>query len=78
MLTQFFLFQYIEYGARSQEPPNRPQGPIIPQTLNAAPAFPALTQTPCLPMTTTTVTVTVTVTTASTKTTLTGKVFLNL
>uniref|UniRef100_T1DC70 CCR4-NOT transcription complex subunit 1 n=1 Tax=Cupiennius salei TaxID=6928 RepID=T1DC70_CUPSA len=65
------LIEFIEYGARSQEPPNRAQGPIIPPTLTVAPAFPVLTQTPSLPLTTTTVTVTVT--TASTKTTLTGK-----
>ncbi|XP_054715657.1 CCR4-NOT transcription complex subunit 1-like [Uloborus diversus] len=64
------LIEYIEYGARSQEPPNRPQGPIIPQSLSVASAFPALTQTPALPLTTT---VTVTVTTVSTKTTIAGK-----
>ncbi|XP_035217967.1 CCR4-NOT transcription complex subunit 1-like [Stegodyphus dumicola] len=63
------LIEYIEYGARSQEPPNRLQGPII---QSVASAFPSLTQTPSLPLTSAT-TVTVTVTTVSTKTTVTGK-----
>ena len=37
------FLQYVEYGARSQEPPNRPQGPVTtrsltPVTSSAAPA----------------------------------------
>ncbi|GFQ94535.1 CCR4-NOT transcription complex subunit 1 [Trichonephila clavata] len=66
------LIEYIEFGARSQEPPlNRQQASVVPQTLNTTSAFPTMTQSPSLPLTTTTTTVTVT--TASTKTALAGK-----
>lgn len=27
--------QYVEYGLQSQEPPNRPQGPVLPASLSA-------------------------------------------
>lgn len=29
------LIEYIEYGSRSQEPPNKPQGPVLPPTVTA-------------------------------------------
>ncbi|GIX80669.1 CCR4-NOT transcription complex subunit 1, partial [Caerostris extrusa] len=65
------LIEYIEYGARSQEPPsqsNRPAitAPPISQVLSTTSTFPSATQAPSLPPVTTTTT-TVTITTASTK-----------
>ncbi|GBN33918.1 CCR4-NOT transcription complex subunit 1 [Araneus ventricosus] len=55
------LIEYIEYGARSQEPPlNRPSASVA-QALSTPSAFPNITQAaPTLPMTTTTTTVTIT------------------
>ncbi|XP_055951329.1 CCR4-NOT transcription complex subunit 1-like isoform X2 [Argiope bruennichi] len=53
------LVEYIEYGARSQEPPlNRPV--TVSQALNTTSAFPNITQAPSMPLTTTTTTVTIT------------------
>ncbi|CAL1280479.1 unnamed protein product [Larinioides sclopetarius] len=50
------LIEYIDYGARSQEPPlNRPSASIA-QALSTPSAFPNITQAPTLPVTTTTTT----------------------
>ncbi|XP_066906424.1 CCR4-NOT transcription complex subunit 1 isoform X2 [Halyomorpha halys] len=51
------LIEYIEYGIQSEEPPGRPQGPILPGGISAVTtAYKTLTQTTCT--TTTTVAVT--------------------
>lgn len=55
------LIEYVEYGLQSQEPPNRPQGPVLPVTLqsilNPMPAATTAYKT----ITSTTVTTTTTV-----------------
>lgn len=48
------LIEYIDYGAQGQEPPSRPQGPVLPKTLAAMLAAPVTT--PYKTMTTTTIT----------------------
>lgn len=48
------LIEYIEYGLQGQEPPSRPQGPVLPKTLAAMLAAPVTT--PYKTMTTTTIT----------------------
>ncbi|GIY40367.1 CCR4-NOT transcription complex subunit 1 [Caerostris extrusa] len=68
------LIEYIEYGARSQEPPSQSNRPAITatpisQVLSTTSAFPSATQTPAPSLPVTTTTTTVTITTASTKTT---------
>lgn len=51
------LIEYVEYGLNGQEPPTRPQGSIIPKSLNA---ILAPVTTPYKTLTTTTVTTTTT------------------
>ena len=47
------LIEYIEYGLQGQEPPTRPQGPVLPKTLAA---MLAPVTTPYKTITTTTIT----------------------
>lgn len=54
------LIEYVEYGLQSQEPPNRPQGPVLPASLSAmltAVTTAYKTVTPTTATTTTTVAV---------------------
>jgi len=60
------LIEYVEYGLQGQEPPNRPQGPVLPATLAAM--LTAVT-TAYKTITATTVTSTNTITTAKVATT---------
>ncbi|XP_064466564.1 CCR4-NOT transcription complex subunit 1-like isoform X2 [Ornithodoros turicata] len=59
------LKEYVDYGARSQEPPNRPQGPTLPHNLaalaqglnsTAAPRIPPTVAPPVVPPASATVT----------------------
>lgn len=61
------LIEYVEYGARSQEPPSRPQGPVLPQITTG---FSTVVSTAGRTVTSTTSTVTTTVAKPST---ITGK-----
>ncbi|XP_067012333.2 CCR4-NOT transcription complex subunit 1 isoform X3 [Anabrus simplex] len=63
------LIEYVEYGLQSQEPPTRPQGPVLPANLmGILSPMPAVT-TAYKTMTSTTVTTTTTVAKATTTTT---------
>lgn len=63
------LIEYVEYGLQSQEPPNRPQGPVLPANLmGILSPMPAVT-TAFKTMTSTTVTTTTTIAKSTTSTT---------
>lgn len=62
----------MEYGARSQEPPNKPQGPVLPPAIAAAISTPVCSVVKTL--TSTTVTTTTAVSKSSTGLSHNGKV----
>ncbi|KAK7790471.1 hypothetical protein R5R35_006209 [Gryllus longicercus] len=63
------LIEYVEYGLQSQEPPNRPQGPVLPANLmGILSPMPAVT-TAYKTMTSTTMTTTTTIAKSTTTTT---------
>ncbi|XP_021921568.1 CCR4-NOT transcription complex subunit 1 isoform X2 [Zootermopsis nevadensis] len=55
------LIEYVEYGLQSQEPPNRPQGPVLPVTLQSVLTPIPVATTAYKTVTATTVTTTTTV-----------------